>query len=573
MRLSISKSKNATSYYVIKSIYENGKKSTRVVEKLGTAEELEKKLNGQDIVEWANSYIDELNKKEKAMTRDIMIKYSPTKLIPKEEQRFFNGGYLFLQKIYHELKLDEICESISKKYKFSYNLNSILSRLIYARVIFPASKLETLKLSKRFIEQPDFKLQHIYRSLEVISKETDFIQSTLYKNSREISKRRTGILYYDCTNYYFEIEEAQGLKQFCYSKDHKPNPAVQMGLFMDADGIPLAFNINCGNTNEQITMKPLEQLILSDFDLSKFVVCTDAGLASTDNRLFNDEKGRAFVTVQSVKKLKSHIKKWVLDQEGWHLPGELEVFNISALNENDAGMKEKVFYKERWINEDGLEQRIIVTYSIKYRDYLRSVRNSQIERAKKAIETKNVKVSRNQNDYKRLISQQSVTPDGEVADKEIYEIDTKKIKEEEMYDGYYAVCTDLEDDVETIVKINKRRWEIEECFRIMKSEFKARPVYLSRDDRISAHFMICFIALSIYRLLEKKLQEKFTCHEIIDGLRSMNFSMVKGEGYIPTYTRNDFTDALHDAYQFRTDYQIVTSAQMKKIISNTKGAK
>ena len=241
-----------------------------------------------------------------------MVQYSPTKLTEKEQQRSFNGGYLFLQKIYHELGFHKICEEISRRHKFTYNLDSILSRLLYGRIIFPDSKLSTFNLSSRFLEKPDFEIQHIYRALEVISKETDFIQSELYKNSLKLSKRNTGILYYDCTNYFFEIEQEQGLKQYGYSKEHKPNPIVQMGLFMDGDGIPLAFSITKGNTNEQLTLRPLEEKILDDFKLSKFVVCTDAGLASNANRKFNDQGDRAFITTQSVKKLKNHLKEWTL---------------------------------------------------------------------------------------------------------------------------------------------------------------------------------------------------------------------------------------------------------------------
>jgi len=579
MRLQISKSKNAASFYVIKTVYIDGKEKTKIIEKLGTYDQLLKKLNGQDPVEWAKKYVEELNRKEKEETREVLVRYSPKKLINKGEQHCFNGGYLFLQQIYHELKLHKLCSKISQKYKFKFNLDSILSRLVYCRILFPLSKLATFEESKKFIEQPDFELHHIYRALEYLYKETDLIQSFLYESSLKISKRNTGILYYDCTNFYFEIEEADGIKQYGVSKDHKPNPIVQMGLFMDGDGIPLAFSINKGNTNEQLTLKPLEKKILSDFELSKFVVCTDAGLSSEANRKFNDKDGRAFVTTQSIKKLKGHLKKWALASTGWKLPGSDETYDISKLDEMiekaDAKDKEKmrsqVFYKERWIKENDLEQKLIVTYSVRYRDYHRKIRNSQIERAQKAIDESSETINKyNQNDYKRFISKTNITTDGEVADKEIYSINTALIQKEESFDGFYGVCTNLEDDVSEITKINHRRWEIEECFRIMKSEFEARPVYLSRDERIEAHFITCFIALVIYRLLEKRLHEEFTCPEIINELREMNFMDVKGEGYVPIYTRTDFTDALHEAFGFRTDYQIVTTSMMKKIFKQTK---
>lgn len=579
MRLSVSRSKNSISLYVIESTYKNGVRSSRVVEKLGTADELKEKIGERDPIEWAKEYIAELNRKEREGKREILMKYSPVKTIPKGKQRSFNGGYLFLQKIYHELKLHHLCKKISQKYKFTYNLNSILSRLLYARIIYPSSKLTTYKLSKNFIEQPDFSLHHIYRSLEVIAKESDLIQSFLYKSSLRIAKRNTGVLYYDCTNFFFEIEEAGGLKQYGFSKEHKPNPIVQMGLFMDGDGVPLAFSINKGNMNEQLTLKPLEEKILSDFGLSKFVVCTDAGLSSTTNRKFNSKRDRAFVTTQSVKKLKAHLKKWALDPSGWHLPGTSKVYDLSMLDEamgkvsgKDRGrMRDKIFYKERWIKENGLEQRLIVTFSSKYRDYQRKIRNSQIQRALRAMDGTPSKVKKyRQNDYKRFIRKTSITSDGEVAGKEIYSIDAALIEKEEMFDGFYAVCTNLEDDVGAIVKVNRRRWVIKECFRIMKSEFRARPVCLSRDDRILAHFIICFMALVIYRLLEKGLGDKYTCCEILDCLREMDFLEAKNEGYIPSYTRTDLTDGLHDVYGFRTDYEIVTNKAFKNIFKVTK---
>jgi transposase len=579
MRLKISKSKNAQSLYVIKDITINGKRTTKIVEKLGTYSNLQKKLNGEDPFLWAKNYIESLNKKEKANTSQILLKYSPSKIIDKNKQCFFNGGYLFLQKIYYELGLNEVCKHISDKYKFTFNLNSIFSRLIYSRIIFPSSKLSTFNLCSRFMEQPDFELHHIYRALQIISKEFYYIQSSLYNNSLRIAKRNTGILYYDCTNYFFELEQPDGLKQYGMSKEHRPNPIVQMGLFMDGDGIPLAFNITKGNTNEQITLRPLEKKILSDFKLSKFIVCTDAGLASIDNREFNDKSGRAFITTQSIKKLKAYQKKWALDSNGWKLPNDTQTYDISKIdnmlehmNEIDKNrIKSKIFYKERWINEDGLEQRLIVTYSIKYRDYQRSIRNSQIERAEKTIKSNPTKIKKtNQNDYKRFIKKTSCTKDGEIAEKDTYSINYNVIAKEEVFDGFYGVCTNLEDNVSEITKINKRRWEIEECFRIMKSEFKARPVYLSRDDCIKAHFTTCFIALTLYRFLEKRLGEKYTCSEIISGLRSMNFYEVPGEGYIPTYTRTDFTDDLHEVFGFRTDYQILNTKIIKKILKQTK---
>ena len=402
MRLSIVTSPNAKQFYVIKSYRDkNGKNTSKIVEKLGNEEEVLKKSKGKDPVEWAKEYISKLNKEEKTGSVPVLITKFPNKLIEKDSPNSFNIGYLFLQKIYHELELNKLCNTISEKYKFEYDLDSILSRLIYGRIIFPSSKLSTSKLSSKFIEQPSFNWFEIYRALEVISSEVDFIQSELYKNSLKISKRNTSILYYDLTNYFFEIEEEDGIKKYGKSKQHQPNPLVQMGLFLDGDGIPLAFCINPGNTNEQITLRPLEQKILDDFKLAKFIVCTDAGLASDANRKFNDKEDRAFITTQSIKKLKDFLKEWSLAPDGWRISEPKnktekdKIYNINELEKTEESKelyKDRTFYKERWMKETGLEQRLIVTYSIKYKDYHQKIREAQIERAVKLIEKNPAKI-------------------------------------------------------------------------------------------------------------------------------------------------------------------------------------
>lgn len=380
-------------------------------------------------------------------------------------------------------------------------------------------------MSKNFLEKSNFELNHIYRSLDVLSAETDFIQSELYKNSKKLFERNDKILYYDCTNYFFEIEEADGLKQFGLAKDHKPNPLVQMGLFMDGDGIPLAFCIHSGNTNEQTTMRPLEEQIIKDFGHSKFVVFTDAGLSSTNNRLFNSQADRAFITTQSIKKLKSHLKEWALDLSGWKVMGiKGKTYHLKNVEESTVfeSFKNKIFYKERWINENGIEQRLIVTFSFRYRDYHNTLRNRHIERAIKALERPASLTKKRPTDMKRLIKSTSVTQYGEIAEKNIYEPDTEKITEESRFYGFYGICTSLNDDAEKIAEVSHNRWEIEECFRIMKSEFKVRPVYVRRDDRIKAHFTTCFLSLVVFRYLEKELENKATVSTIITTLKSMN---------------------------------------------------
>ena len=580
MRLKVSRSKNAASLYVTKTIYEGKKQRTITVEKLGTEKDLREKLNGADPYEWAQQYIEKLNLEEKKLHREVILKFKQSKLISLNEQRLFNGGYLFLQQLYHCLGLPKICSDISSKYKFTYDLDSVLSRLIYGRILYPSSKLSTFEESGRLLEPPDFQLQHVYRALDVICAEDGYIQSELYKNSKSISKRNDKILFYDCTNFFFEIEQEDGLKQYGPSKEHRPNPIVEMGLFMDGDGIPLAFSIHPGNKNEQQTLIPLEEQIIKDFQHAKFVVCTDAGLSSTDNRKFNNKKDRAFITTQSIKKLKKHLKEWCLDPAGWKLDGyerdkngKPATFNINQLEDPELARKflKSTFYKERWIKSDGLEQKLIVTFSLKYKFYQQRIRERQIGRAEKMLESSLSSLKKhNRNDCKRFIKKTGVTADGEIAEKEVYELDQSVIKDEAKYDGFYAVCTNLEDRPPAIAKINHNRWEIEECFRIMKTDFKSRPAYVYRDTRIKAHFMTCFLALIIFRYLEKKLEYKYTCEEILDTIRDMNFLKATGEGYIPTYTRTELTDCLHEAFGFRTDYQIVSEKQMKKIFRETK---
>ena len=574
MRIKITKTKNAENFYVIESTYINKKHSSKIVERLGNLEEVKRKAGKMDPYLWAKQYASKLTQEDKENKRTIIKSYSQSKLIPKDIQNKYNVGYLFLQDIYYKLGLNQICNDITDKYQFKFDLNDILSKLIYSRILFPASKLKTLDLSKKFLEQPNFDYQHIERSLPIFCKENDFIQSELYKNSKKYAPRNNRILYYDCTNFFFELEIEDEFRKYGKSKENRPNPIVQMGLFMDGDAIPLSCEITPGNKNEQKTLQPLEEKILKDFELSEIVVCTDAGLASTANRKFNNTNSRKFITTQSIKKLKEFLKEEVLDlTKGWHLPGSDKIYNIEALRTDEKlkeGYKDKTFYKERWIKENGLEQRLIVTFSVKYQEYQRHIRNNQIERARKFIENNPKKIGKaKQNDPKRFIETINTTSSGEIAEETHYSINQSIIDEEAKYDGLYAVCTNLEDDVQDIIKINHKRWEIEESFRIMKSEFNARPVFHSNEDAIKAHFLICFLALTIYRYLEKKLDEKYTVGEIIDSLKEMDLSVKDGD-YIPNYTRTNLTDDLHEKFGFRTDFEILTEKNLKKIIKNTK---
>lgn len=575
MRYKTTKTKNTIQYTIIQDINKNGKRTTCVYENIGNYDKLKLRAGNEEPIIWLDNYIKELNKKVKEESLPIIIQKNPNKIIDKNIQVEFNVGYLFLQDLYYKLGLDNICKDISERYQFKFDLNDILSKLIYSRILFPASKLKTMQLSKNFFEQPNFEYQHIERALPILCKENDFIQSELYKNSKNYSPRNNRILYYDCTNFFFEIESEDDFRKYGKSKENRPNPIVQMGLFMDGDGIPLSCEITPGNTNEQTTLQPLEKKIIKDFDLAEIVVCTDAGLASNANRKFNDKNNRKFITTQSIKKLKGFLKEDVLDlSKGWHLFGSDKTYNIEKLRTDENLIelyKDKTFYKERWIKEGGIEQRLIVTYSVKYQEYQKNIRNNQIERAKKLIESNPKKIGKpKQNDPKRFIESTATTPNGEVASETFYSINQTIIDNEAKYDGLYAVCTNLEDDVKEIIKVNQRRWEIEESFRIMKNEFNARPAFHSTEEAIKAHFLICFLSLTIYRYLEKKLDEKYTVGYILDTLREMNLKLDKTDIYSPNYIRTDLTDDLHEKFGFRTDFEVICEKNLKKICKITK---
>lgn len=576
MRLGISRSKNTINYYIIKDYTKNGKRSTKPVVRIGNLEEVKKLAGDIDYKVWLNNYVKKYND-EHSKKETVIIKKSNNKIISKDTKTTFNVGYLFLKKLYNQLEINNICNSIQDKYQFHFDLNEILSYLVFARIIYPSSKLETFKQCQNFIEQPKFKLHDEYRALSYIAENMDFIQETLFNNSKKIIKRNSNVIYYDCTNYFFEIDNEDDIRKYGISKEHKPNPIVGMGLFMDGDGLPLSCNIYPGNMNEQKTLIPEETKIVNNFkiDNTKIILCTDTGLASDEIKKFNINDNRGFVITQSLKKLKDEYKQQVFNKSGWRIANDLRnVYNLDYI-ENDEGLKEKyydtLFYKIIETETKSVKQDLIVTFCFRYYDYNRNIRNNQIERAKKSIETNNVtRKGKNQNDYRRLINSISSTDNGEVAENKSYTINQELIEEKEKYDGYYALTTNLIGDISEIFKIVKGRWEIEESFRIMKSDFLARPVNLSREDRIKAHFMTCFISLFIYRLLEKKLNNKYTSSQIIETLRNMYVFESKGDGYIPTYIRTNLTDELHETFSFRTDYEINTYKDFKKIFEQIK---
>lgn len=589
MKLYIYKSKSNTTLYMAKTYRkDNGKSSTKIIEKLGTLEEIREKANGEDPVVWAKKYVEEKTKEENENRGIYYEKLIEGKEL-SSEQKVYNLGHIFLRKIFEELELNELCKDIKKDYKFDYELSDILEDLICTRIMYPNSKLSSYEDAHIFLRQPKYKLYDVYRALDVISKEKEKIEKWCYEKSLNVIKERnTKVLYYDCTNYFFEIElededdleqDKKGLRKYGKNKENRPLPIAEMGLFIDGSGFPLAFNVNPGNTNEQTTLRPLEKQIMKDFELSKFLVCTDAGLGSFSNRNFNNKGDRVYIVTQSLKQLSQEYQADAISNIGWHLLGSRKSIDLSKLNKYDSKNK-NIYYKEILIKRTKkdpttkekitLEERMIVTFSPKYAAYQKNIRDAQIYRAKEIIEKYPERYTKlPQNNAKRFIQKENITSDGECAEK--YKLYYKESLEkyEEQFDGLYALCVpeEMEASVEEILQVSKGRWEIEESFRIMKSEFKARPVYLRLEDRIRAHFVICYLSLLIYRILEKeKLQDKYTTDEIIKTLKDMQTNKIDGIGYKQLYQKTEITTDLNSNYTFNIDQEFIGTKNLKKFL-------
>lgn len=574
MKVTTSKSKNSESFYITKSFINNeGKSTSCTVRKLGTLAELSVKLNTDrdGVMAWAKEQAKEETEKYKKNNEDktISIEFHADRPLDYNQQKVYEGGYLFLQYVYYALRLDSVCKKIRMRYKYEYDLNAILSDLVYTRILDPSSKRSSFRAAQKFLESPSYQLHDIYRALSVLSNESDFIQSEVYKNSFFLGSRNDHILYYDCTNFYFEIEQEDGIKKYGKSKEHRPNPIVQMGLFTDGDGIPLAFSLFPGNQNEQKSLKPLEQKILQQFGCDKFIFCSDAGLASENNRVYNHMGKRAFIVTQSIKKLPKEEREWALDRKGFRRISDNKPVDITKLSDADS---EGLFYKDEPYTTKKLHQRLIITYSPKYAAYQKTIRDRQVARADEMVQSGKLKKQRrNPNDPARFVGKKAATDAGEVASIH-YFLDEDKVAEEEKYDGLYAVCTDLlDDDVSDILKVSEGRWQIEDCFRTMKTDFLARPVGVRREDRINAHFLTCFLALLIFKLLTKMLGNKHTCMTLLNKLHEMNFADIEEQGYMPLYKRDAITDSLHEICGFRSDFQFITKRKMKEIQKKSKG--
>lgn len=486
-------------------------------------------------------------------------------------------GYIFPQSVYYSLGLDMVMRGIRNESKATYDFNRIMRDLIIGRVLSPLSKSSTYEKAFSFTEPPDYDLQHVYRSLSLMAKSFDLIEEKAFKGMKKYADVDTSVTYYDCTNFYFEIEEEDGFRTYGKSKENRPNPIVQMGLFLDRNGLPISMCINPGRTNEQKTMIPLEKLMKERFGIEKFVVCADCGLSGKRNLRFNSTENHGFVVTKSLKKVSEDVRARLMGDGGWKRFGDASgrLYSLKEIRE-DANLRDVIFYHdERFaMGSDGFEERIVTTYCGRLREYQRSVRERQLQRAMELVRQGKIRKGVNQNDVRRFIVVDSVTENGEVAEKKVFSIDRERFEEESEYDGFYAVTTDLDDDPGEIIRINRGRWEIEESFRIMKSDFDGRPVFVSREDRIRAHFLTCYLAFMIFRIIEQKLNKgdvRYTDPEILRTLR--DYEAIDAENFYVGAMEGKAVRALESTFGLVGSMTAFSKAQFRRLVARSKKEK
>ena len=486
-------------------------------------------------------------------------------------------GYIFPQSVYYSLGLDMVMRGIRNESKATYDFNRIMRDLIIGRVLSPLSKSSTYEKAFSFPEPPDYDLQHVYRSLSLMAKSFDLIEEKAFKGMKKYADVDTSVTYYDCTNFYFEIEEEDGFRTYGKSKENRPNPIVQMGLFLDRNGLPISMCINPGRTNEQKTMIPLEKLMTERFGIEKFVVCADCGLSGKRNLRFNSTENHGFVVTKSLKKVSEDVRARLMGDGGWKRFGDASgrLYSLKEIRE-DANLRDVIFYHdERFaMGSDGFEERIVTTYCGRLREYQRSVRERQLQRAMELVRQGKIRKGINQNDVRRFIVVDSVTENGEVAEKKVFSIDRERFEEESEYDGFYAATTDLDDDPGEIIRINRGRWEIEESFRIMKSDFDGRPVFVSREDRIRAHFLTCYLAFMIFRIIEQKLNKgdvRYTDPEILRTLR--DYEAIDAESFYVGAMEGKAVRALESTFGLVGSMTAFSKAQFRRLVARSKKEK
>ena len=595
--------------YYIQQGFRNGKKTTtKNIKRLGKHSEL--LLITDNPLEYAKNEVKKMNEEYRSGRSEFIVTMDFNERIPSTDSLYSNStslniGYLYLKDIYAKLNLSDFFKSVSSDRKITYDCNKICQFLTYARILDPASKYGTYDKLDTYYEKPQVEYQHMIRFLDILDRNSDKYLKHLFDNSENIVKRDTSVMYYDCTNYFFETEKPDeeivdevtgeiilGLRQFGISKENKTSPIVEMGLIMDSRGIPISMCIHPGNTNEQLTAVPLEKEVIKMTGNKKFIYCADAGLGSYNIRKFNDMGGRAYIVTQSVKKLGQEIKDIVFNDSNYRLLSnddaitlkEMRTFNkkgannlslyndfaykvIPANTAMDTGLYEEKVYKNgrtKKVKVKGtLHQYIIVTFSRKMMEYQRTIRERQLERAKKLLRLKDPeKIKKGPNDIRRFLKNTS-------SDTANYVLDMDKIHEEEKYDGFYAVATNLDDSAKDILAVAQNRYKIEDCFRIMKTNFDARPVFLRKPERIRAHFLICYTALLIYRLMECKLDDNLThvtTSNLIKTLRNMNVVNMDDMYYKSIYSGSQTLDALERCFELQLNRKYYRPSDLNKIV-------
>lgn len=595
--------------YYIQQGFRNGKKTTtKNIKRLGKHSEL--LLITDNPLEYAKNEVKKMNEEYRSGRSEFIVTMDFNERIPSTDSLYSNStslniGYLYLKDIYAKLNLSDFFKSVSSDRKITYDCNKICQFLTYARILDPASKYGTYDKLDTYYEKPQVEYQHMIRFLDILDRNSDQYLKHLFDNSENIVKRDTSVMYYDCTNYFFETEKPDeeivdevtgeiilGLRQFGISKENKTSPIVEMGLIMDSRGIPISMCIHPGNTNEQLTAVPLEKEVIKMTGNKKFIYCADAGLGSYNIRKFNDMGGRAYIVTQSVKKLGQEIKDIVFNDSNYRLLSnddaitlkEMRTFNkkdannlslyndfaykvIPANTAMDTGLYEEKVYKNgrtKKVKAKGtLHQYIIVTFSRKMMEYQRTIRERQLERAKKLLRLKDPeKIKKGPNDIRRFLKNTS-------SDTANYVLDMDKIHEEEKYDGFYAVATNLDDSAKDILAVAQNRYKIEDCFRIMKTNFDARPVFLRKPERIRAHFLICYTALLIYRLMECKLDDNLThvtTSNLIKTLRNMNVVNMDDMYYKSIYSGSQALDALEKCFELQLNRKYYKPSDLNKIV-------
>lgn len=599
--------KKGTWAYIQKSVRKDGKTTTLTIKRLGLLSDIQKEHNCEDPKKWVEELAARMTLEEKEGRKHIDISLSPAKAITPDSHPLRHGGDLMLLGLYNRLGLPAICDAILKGSRAKYDLNGILQTLVTSRILFPCSKTRTMELAKGYVKAPKFKESDMYRALSLLSGSIDIIQAEVYRNSHSIMPRRDKVLFYDCTNYYFEIEDSDpdvvdkntgevimGLRKYGKSKENRPNPIVQLGMFMDYDGIPLAFKVFPGNESEQQSLRPLEEVLNCRFGMTDYVVSTDAGLGSEENRRYNMAEGREYICVQSIPQLPKDDREMCVKPEGWRISfrkdathrepldrenPDREIFNLEWLLEEETkrpGMlKGTTLYKEIIIMKgpDGNKrhERVIVTYNHDFALYLKKKRAESLKRAKKLVDKKQTKSRQSQQDPRHYITTIHKTKKGERAVKVEMAVSADIVAQEEALDGFYAYGTSLDDEAVDVLRIRSFHHEIEHIFRTTKSFLDARPVYLSRQDRIKTHFLVCFLAMLILKMLQRQLTEANPdCYKdnglpidsLIDTLRDIRFAHFEGQGYVPMFNRTDLTDRLQQLCAVNISSQIIPTRTM-----------